>query len=173
MRKRELLTRLLAVLMLASLMLSASGRALAQDQDPDYYVEKYLDWKQREEQRITHDDRQAAADRAEAADFPLPEVGAAQMAMPGDAPHYFSHPNYANSPLPGYPLMGPLPTPYRIYLPLVLASGTTPAPPTMEGGIRKFMDGLPGLGPAGANNLGQYIPVAVPDKATYPGSDYY
>src|SRR5512139_3492760 len=28
------------------------------------------------------------------------------------------------------------------------------------GGIHKFVDGLPGLGPGGANNLGQYIPLA-------------
>ncbi len=40
-------------------------------------------------------------------------------------------------------------------------------------GMRKFMDELPGLGAANANDLGQYIPVAVPDQATYPGSDYY
>ncbi len=39
--------------------------------------------------------------------------------------------------------------------------------------IRKFVDALPGVGPAGANGLGQYIPVAVPDTVTYPGSDYY
>jgi FtsP/CotA-like multicopper oxidase with cupredoxin domain len=43
----------------------------------------------------------------------------------------------------------------------------------VTGGIRKFVDGLPGLGPGGANNLGQYIPVAVADTAAYPGSDYY
>jgi FtsP/CotA-like multicopper oxidase with cupredoxin domain len=42
-----------------------------------------------------------------------------------------------------------------------------------SGGIRKFVDGLPGLGPDKANNLGQYIPVAVPDTTTYPGADYY
>jgi FtsP/CotA-like multicopper oxidase with cupredoxin domain len=40
-------------------------------------------------------------------------------------------------------------------------------------GIRKFMDTLPGVGAANANNLGQYIPQAIPDQATYPGSDYY
>jgi FtsP/CotA-like multicopper oxidase with cupredoxin domain len=39
--------------------------------------------------------------------------------------------------------------------------------------LQKFIDKLPLLGPAGANNLGQYIPVAVPDTTTYPGSDYY
>jgi len=44
---------------------------------------------------------------------------------------------------------------------------------TLTGGIRKFVDGLPGLGPGNANLLGQYIPVAVPDPGAYPGSDYY
>ncbi|GAA1026393.1 hypothetical protein GCM10009557_03930 [Virgisporangium ochraceum] len=43
--------------------------------------------------------------------------------------------------------------------------------PVVTGGIRKFVDGLPM--PDAANNLGQYIPVAVPDSTTYPGSDYY
>lgn len=43
----------------------------------------------------------------------------------------------------------------------------------IAGGIRKFVDGLPGLNAAAANNLGQYIPVAVPDITTFPGSDYY
>ena len=41
------------------------------------------------------------------------------------------------------------------------------------GGIRKFVDTLPGLTSAGANNLGQYIPLAVPDTTTFPGADYY
>jgi FtsP/CotA-like multicopper oxidase with cupredoxin domain len=41
------------------------------------------------------------------------------------------------------------------------------------GGIRKFVDELPLLDAAGANNLGQFIPVAVPDTETYPGADYY
>lgn len=39
--------------------------------------------------------------------------------------------------------------------------------------LRKFVDAVPGLGPDGANALGQYIPVAVADTTTYPGSDYY
>jgi FtsP/CotA-like multicopper oxidase with cupredoxin domain len=50
---------------------------------------------------VTQVDRQAAADRAAAAGFALPEIGTMQMVMPGEAPRYFSHPNYANSPLPG------------------------------------------------------------------------
>jgi len=43
----------------------------------------------------------------------------------------------------------------------------------VTGGLRKFINELPGLSPDAVNNLGQYIPVAVPDTTTYPGSDYY
>ena len=39
--------------------------------------------------------------------------------------------------------------------------------------ITKFHATLPGLGPDGANNLGNYIPVLSPDTKTYPGIDYY
>ncbi|MBZ5589683.1 MAG: choice-of-anchor D domain-containing protein [Acidobacteriia bacterium] len=39
--------------------------------------------------------------------------------------------------------------------------------------IPKFVDGLPGLGPGNANLLGQYLPVAVADGATFANSDYY
>jgi FtsP/CotA-like multicopper oxidase with cupredoxin domain len=44
------------------------------------------------------------------------------------------------------------------------------------GGIQKFVDTLPGLGPLQANNLGQYMPVAEADTTTFTGSknaDYY
>ncbi len=40
-------------------------------------------------------------------------------------------------------------------------------------GIKKFQDTLAGLGAENANNLGQFIPVAVADVTTYPGADYY
>jgi FtsP/CotA-like multicopper oxidase with cupredoxin domain len=40
--------------------------------------------------------------------------------------------------------------------------------------IEKFVDSLPGLGPASANNLGQYIPVAQPvPNLLFPNDDYY
>ena len=39
--------------------------------------------------------------------------------------------------------------------------------------IRKFVDSLPGLGPTGTNNLGQYIQVATANTNAYAGSDYY
>ncbi len=71
---------------------------------------------------------------------------------PGGTPDYFGTiPNYANSPLPI----------------------VNPTNGTVTGGIRKFVDSLPGLGPTAANNLGQYIPLAVADNTTYNGSDYY
>ena len=50
---------------------------------------------------------------------------------------------------------------------------TDPGAGYLTPGIRKFVDQLPGLTAAGANNLGNYIPLAVPDTTTYPGSDYY
>ena len=43
----------------------------------------------------------------------------------------------------------------------------------VTGGIRKFIDSLPLVGPSGANNLGQYLSIATPDNVTYPGCDYY
>lgn len=42
--------------------------------------------------------------------------------------------------------------------------------------LRKFIDALPvpkAPGSQGTPTLGQYIPIAVPDTTTYPGSDYY
>jgi FtsP/CotA-like multicopper oxidase with cupredoxin domain len=55
---------------------------------------------------------------------------------------------------------------------------------TAQGGIKKFQDGLPKLcipsanfsecaNPNIANNLGQYIPIAVADTTTFLGADYY
>jgi hypothetical protein len=50
---------------------------------------------------------------------------------------------------------------------------TTPGAGYLTPGIKKFVDTLPGQGEANANDLGQYIPIAVPDTTTYPGTDYY
>ena len=55
---------------------------------------------------------------------------------------------------------------------------TNPGAGYLTPGIRKFVDTLPGLTPAGANTFadgspGNYIPVAVADTTTYPGTDYY
>jgi hypothetical protein len=43
----------------------------------------------------------------------------------------------------------------------------------LSGGIRKFVDSVAGLNLAGANTLGEYIPVAIADTDTFSGSDYY
>ncbi len=51
-------------------------------------------------ERVTQADREAAAQRAEEAGFTLETTATADMNM-GAEPRYFSHPNYANSPLPG------------------------------------------------------------------------
>jgi len=277
--------------------------------------------------KITHNDRKAAADRAAKKGFTLQAMDEANMIMPGEAPRYFSHPNYANSPLPtvttpeelisvGNPLVDrpyatdnaanvfvalpaalpngfvqsfqtlnqalaggsfqpsaglsfhayilrptdtaneytvvfdsgqltvpPLADPavseiatfgvmnlavqagdllafYGQGIPLTIGAGAdmvsypVAAGPLQDsvitlgdasfpslgqartysfgaqvidlsgqntvisGGMRKFVNTLPGLGTnsegiPNANNLGQYIPVAEPDKNTYPGSDYY
>lgn len=50
------------------------------------------------------------------------------------------------------------------------AATISPIGPTTAG-MRKFVDTLPRFNTA--NNLGQMVPVAVPDTVTYPGSDYY
>jgi FtsP/CotA-like multicopper oxidase with cupredoxin domain len=50
---------------------------------------------------------------------------------------------------------------------------TAPGSGYLTPGIKKFVDTLAGLGPNAANNLHNYIPVAVPDTTTYPGTDYY
>jgi hypothetical protein len=57
---------------------------------------------QAKSKRITQADRQAAAERATEAGFAVETMAKADMVMPvAAAPRYFSHPNYANSPLPG------------------------------------------------------------------------
>jgi FtsP/CotA-like multicopper oxidase with cupredoxin domain len=103
--------------------------------------------------KITNADRQAAANRASALGMRVPALGATATAMaaPGTVPHYFSVPNYANSPL-------------RI----IDAQGNV-----IAAGIRKFVDTLPGIGAGKVNNLGQFIPLAVPDTIAYPGADYF
>lgn len=99
--------------------------------------------------KITHADRLAAAARQ--AKKGIKGKGIYTPPQPGGTPNYFGpEGNYANSPLP------------------VIENGEV-VPNT---GIRKFVDSLAGLGPEGANNLGNYIPVAVPDVTKYPGSDY-
>ena len=84
--------------------------------------------------------REAAAKKAEAAGVVVGEAAAGASApTAGGTPDYFGgFANYANSALPT----------------------VDPNTGAITGGIRKFVDALPGLTSAGANNIGQYIPVA-------------
>lgn len=114
----------------------------------------------------------------------LPPVvnGVPQMIGPGSAPDCFACGNYASRPLPKRSCSLPAPAGTSCYGDMECAGFIDPANPTVvatcsvpitSGGIRKFVDTLPGLGPANANNLGHYIPVATPDITKYPGSDSY
>ncbi|BDG09626.1 choice-of-anchor D domain-containing protein [Anaeromyxobacter paludicola] len=106
-------------------------------------------------------------------------VSAATLAPtmnPGGTPDVFNVGNYANSPLPVRACS--VTTTQLCYSDADCpVNPTTQIPETcttyVSGGIKKFVDGLPGLGSANANNLGQYIPVATPDTTRFPNSDYY
>ncbi len=180
MLTRKLLDRLLVVLMLTSLVLSGSVPALGQEpgqasgskkEIKQWYKQKMKKEKEKKEKRITPADRQAAAERAAAGGFTLEAMLAAAPALPGETPRYFSHPNYANSPLPAVTGHCSVTTATACSAYTDCPAGESCVVDAVSGGIRKFVDGLPGLN--APNNLGQYIPVAVPDTTTYPGSDYY
>jgi FtsP/CotA-like multicopper oxidase with cupredoxin domain len=130
--QKRVVERAVAILLLISLVLGGGAPlgALAQEQgagaDLDYYAQKAALSRAKIEARIDQTDREAAAQRAAEKGFVLPEVGAgiAQL-QPGAAPHYFSHPNYANSPLP---VIGGQPTPVDVGNPLVDRANATDYP---------------------------------------------
>jgi len=107
--------------------------------------------------KVTQADREAAAENFQKAVAAAQAAGSTTTASlvvgPNGylIPDYFGVANWAFSPAPT----------------------VDPVSGTVTGGIRKFIDKLPQLGPAGENNLGQYISVAVADTTTFPGSDYY
>ena len=109
----------------------------------------------------------AAARAAEAAKNPAQKAPIfmgpldAQPGPNGNADYFYGAPNFALSQLPN----------------VTRVNGVVTA---VSGGIRKFVDALPGLGPNSANLLGQYIPVAQPTTPVTGGSafqgtaaDYY
>jgi len=235
MKARRILNLAVLVSLVISLFMVGNGRALAQEVSPSGAGGVIHQGK------ITQADREAAAARAKENGFTLPEVGTvspsgagnksgarsavASAAVSSDAPHYFSAPNYANSPQrmadavitftgdgigavaratvdsngtitaievvnggSGYTTAPTVTITAAMVTPTSPASasaeidstGAVTAVTVIDGGagyitpgIRKFVDTLPGLGPSGANNLGQYIPVAQPDTTSYPGADYY
>ena len=79
-----------------------TAQAPAADKIPQKYKDKVKKAKEAKEKKITQKQRDEAAARAiQAGELnPLMDIQAAAAALPGQAPRYFSHPNYANSPLP-------------------------------------------------------------------------
>ena len=150
--------RLLALTIVAALLAAATaGMAVAAPGDEDssvglreHYAQKTEDARDRQDRVVTQEDRDEAASNLAKT---LETLGLPSDAGPED---YFE----------ALALEPPGPGDVPDY------SGMTPnwayTPP-----LRKFVDGLPGLGPEKANNLGQYLSVAKPDTITYPGSDYY
>jgi len=116
--------------------------------------------KARQKQRVTNEQRLAAAARA-AAKRPASQKGPAKV---GGAPSAIGAGPRAVGAAP-VPMPSPGATPD--YYGGVFSNWAWTPP------LQKFIDKVPGLTPAGANGLGQYISLAVADTATYPGSDYY
>ena len=147
MFKRKFFNIIITFLMITSMTLGGLQPALAQGQNPPSNQANGGNL----HGRPTPAERQAAAKRLQEAQkkagitTPKPAV----MDFGGTPDYFGTTPNYANSPLPS-------------------VTGHV-----VSGGIRKFVDSLPQLGPTGVNDLGQYLPVAVADTTTYPGSDYY
>ncbi len=101
MFKRKILNFILFIAIVASLFLSASVPVQAQSVGSGQAKIAQKD-KPKKEKQITHKDRKAAAARAlqQGALNPLMVEAMAAAILINGAPHYFSHPNYANSPLP-------------------------------------------------------------------------
>src|SRR5665648_487134 len=115
----------------------------------EYYKSKLETINERFEKKVTQEERQAAADRAKA----QAEAAAAAVSEDGiitEAAAALDPALIGQGSLPDY---FSLDTPYWNY-----------TPP-----LTKFINTLPGVGSGAANDLGQYIPVAVPDTTSYPG----
>jgi FtsP/CotA-like multicopper oxidase with cupredoxin domain len=145
---RKFLFGFVTVVIMLSLVLSASSAFAA---DPSGKGLNYHG-------KVTQAERKAAADNFKAAVAAAAAAGVttttASLVLGPKGyliPDYFGVANWAYSPAPT----------------------VDPVSGTVTGGIRKFIDKLPQLGSAGANALGQYIPVAVADTTTSSGSDYY
>jgi len=148
-------TAIISIILVAVLLLW-TGPLYAQSQ-PNKGVQKTQPQAgsaaQSDRSKVSAADRQLAAFLKKIAGFNSGNTeSASAVPAPGGTPDYFGiYPNYANSPLP-----------------TVVGGSVVPGT-----GMRKFVDSLPGLGYANRNDLGQYIPVAVPDQSRYANCDYY
>jgi len=97
MNGRKFLNLIILLIVGFSLVFGGNSPVFANDPPPPNSGQSQT----KDKKIITQKDREAAAARSAADGLALPEAGTMQMVMPGSAPRYFSHPNYANSPLPG------------------------------------------------------------------------
>ncbi|WP_092607787.1 hypothetical protein [Raineyella antarctica] len=92
------------ILGLTTAYAAPSGGASSTKTTIDAYKKKAENVKKKAEERITQQDRDKAIakalQRGELNPLMTAATGTAAALAPGAAPHYFSHPNYANSPLP-------------------------------------------------------------------------
>jgi len=88
---------IISTLVLASLIFAGSAPVSAEN---DVAPNAGVQLKKDKEKKIKHKDRKEAAARAFQQGALNPLMVGAQAALIGGAPHYFTHPNYANSPLP-------------------------------------------------------------------------
>ncbi|MGB3700859.1 MAG: hypothetical protein WA997_06275, partial [Anaerolineales bacterium] len=102
MFNRKFLNIILFITIVASLILSGSVSVQAQSVGSGQAKIAQKEKPDKDKNKITHKDRKAAAAEKlkKGALNPLMVEAQAAVALPGDAPRYFSHPNYANSPLP-------------------------------------------------------------------------
>ncbi|MGC9468815.1 MAG: fibronectin type III domain-containing protein [Anaerolineae bacterium] len=95
-----LLVLVLPVILGGASLADTQGRGPGIDNGPPDYAEKAARTREKMERVVSQAERQAVADRAADAGLTVQTMEAAAAAAPGDAPRYFSHPNYANSPVP-------------------------------------------------------------------------
>jgi len=111
--------------------------------------------------------RKAAAERTRPAREAAMAAAKAAAKTKGSVQFYKAAPVAAGAVVAPAPfgVMDPLGTPHYMDGLIPNYANTDP--------LAKFVHTLPGLGAAQANDLGNYIPVGIPDRGTYPGSDYY
>jgi hypothetical protein len=121
--------------------LGPAAASTAQDSGPLTIEERIAKVQEARDKIVTSEERQAAAERAQAIIDEAGPQAAPPVVGPLDQPDYFQSANWAFSPA-----------------------------------LPKFVDTIATLGTAQnnvPNTLNKYIPIAVPDTITYPGSDYY
>ncbi len=149
--------RSLSALVVLALVMGLTQQVQAQDiAVADAYAQKVAETQRMRASMTTQAQREAAAAELKAFKLKIEQAKKAALKTGATRPESIQLP-------PGGVAPGPGDTPDYF----------TTANWAFSPELRKFVDTLPGLTAAGANNLGNFIGVAVPDTISYPGSDYY